>query len=108
MRCGGNISALTRRRFAVGAAALGAAGCGSRMTAAAPLPPAIIVDEPRALVDLPVKIELRDFAPDTPAANCGMRALWSARQFPCRIRGPILLVSGPTIRCGRRRTWRTW
>ena len=49
---------LTRRSFTVGAAALGAAACGTRMPST-PASPAIVVDRPSALVDAPVKIELK-------------------------------------------------
>ncbi len=49
---------LTRRSFTVGAAALSAAACGTRMPST-PASPAIVVDRPSALVDAPVKIELK-------------------------------------------------
>lgn len=55
--------ALTRRTFALGAAALGAAACGPRMNTA---PATIVVDRPSALIDEPVRIELRSFAPRRP------------------------------------------
>ena len=56
---------LTRRSFTVGAAALSAAACGTRMPST-PASPAIVVDRPSALVDVPVKIELKGFPAGQP------------------------------------------
>jgi len=56
---------LTRRSFTVGAVALSAAACGTRMQSP-PASPAIVVDRPSALVDVPIKIALKGFPAGQP------------------------------------------
>jgi dienelactone hydrolase len=88
---------LTRRSFTVGAAAFSAAACGGRMHPTSESP-AIVVDRPSAVIDVPIKIELRGFPPGQPVTLTALiefadGSKWQSRAtFSADARGQVDLT----------------
>lgn len=74
---------LNRRSFAAGAGALVAATCGPHMSTAL-ASPTIVVDQPVALIDARVAIELRGFPPRQPIAITAIQTFPSGSRWRAR------------------------